>query len=210
MNTFGYIYRTQNTSNGVFYIGQHKGPFEPRYFGSGLSLIKAFKEYGKRVFKVEVIEYASNQERLDELEKQFIKSHRDAGIPLYNRAAGGRAGFVAGCPSGKAHPNYGRKWSPQVRENMRQAAIGKKLSPETKAKLSMVRRGENHWTKKNGRNGKLSPSHILNVSRAMIGKKQSPESIARRVATCKLTKAKNALMRAAPSLQTAELILAQK
>jgi hypothetical protein len=38
---------------------------------------------------------------------------------------------------------------------------------------------------------------------------RTQNTLARRVVACKITKARNALLRAAPSLKTAEMILAQ-
>ena len=45
---------------------------------------------------------------------------------------------------GENHPNYGKKRSPEMIEKMRKASMGRKLSQETKKKLSEMRRGKCH------------------------------------------------------------------
>lgn len=32
---YGYVYLTKNLKKGLIYVGQHKGAFDPMYFGSG-------------------------------------------------------------------------------------------------------------------------------------------------------------------------------
>jgi len=91
---YGYIYKTVNTLNNKFYIGQKKGIFNPSYFGSGIRLIRSLKKYGENKFKLEVIAYATSKEELNRLEKKFIAEYRKQFLSkyLYNIADGGDGG----------------------------------------------------------------------------------------------------------------------
>ena len=57
-----YIYVIQNMLNGKTYIGQRKCPKNKKpsedthYLGSGYILKKAFKKYGRKNFKKEILE----------------------------------------------------------------------------------------------------------------------------------------------------------
>lgn len=72
---YGYVYITTNLCNGMRYIGQHGGKFNPRYKGSGSDIRKAFKEFGKENFIVELICYANTFEELNDLESFYIKKY---------------------------------------------------------------------------------------------------------------------------------------
>lgn len=54
---YGYIYETINLINGKKYIGKHKSEkFDKNYYGSGTSLNKAIKLYGKENFSIKILE----------------------------------------------------------------------------------------------------------------------------------------------------------
>lgn len=88
---FGYIYKTRNMINGKLYIGQKKGEYNPKYFGSGKYFRSALNKYGKDNFKLEVIIYAEDKQKLHDLERQYIKEYRDkfGRDNLYNITDGG-------------------------------------------------------------------------------------------------------------------------
>ena len=93
---FGYIYMTTNTLNGMRYIGKRSSSeFKPKYLGSGLRLKAAIKYYGKKAFKVEVMEWAKNKEELNRLEIEYITKY-DAmrSKDFYNIAEGGTGGIT--------------------------------------------------------------------------------------------------------------------
>lgn len=69
---FGYIYITTNTENGMRYIGQHGGMFNPRYKGSGAELRRAFRKFGKHKFVSKLICYCYTEQELNEMELYYI------------------------------------------------------------------------------------------------------------------------------------------
>lgn len=86
---YGYIYITVNLINGKKYIGQHKGPFDLNYLGSGKLIRRAIKKYGKDSFTVSILEYAPTKEKLNELEIHYIDKLKNSGDKHYNLAKGG-------------------------------------------------------------------------------------------------------------------------
>jgi len=90
----GYIYKTTNLVNNKIYIGKSRLPFNPKYFGSGLLIRKAINKYNKKNFKLEVIVYESDKNKLNELEKKYIEEYRliCGEANLYNLSNGGNGG----------------------------------------------------------------------------------------------------------------------
>lgn len=90
---FGYIYKIVNTLNGKVYIGKKKGPYNKKYWGSGVLIKEAIKKHGKQNFTLEVLCYCDTQEELNEKERYYISTYncteRDIG---YNLAYGGDGG----------------------------------------------------------------------------------------------------------------------
>lgn len=89
MNWYGYIYKTENLTNGRLYIGQNKGSFNSNYFGSGKLLKQALKVYGKYSFQIDLLAVAYTKEQLDAYEIKMIQYLRKIGYRLYNIADGG-------------------------------------------------------------------------------------------------------------------------
>lgn len=88
---YGYVYKTIDKTNGKLYIGQKKGEFNPKYYGSGLLIQRAIGKRGIKSFKLNIIAYASTKEELDELEKRYITEYRKQFTRdgLYNITDGG-------------------------------------------------------------------------------------------------------------------------
>lgn len=88
----GYIYKTTNLKNGKIYIGQHRSTeFNPKYYGSGTTLKKALKKYGKENFKIEILYEANNLKRLNDAEILFIEDYRTIDSSIgYNIELGGQ------------------------------------------------------------------------------------------------------------------------
>jgi len=93
---YGFIYITTNIINGKKYIGKKKYDKDNKwkdYLGSGITLNKAIKKYGKENFSKEIIENCETKEILNEREKYWI-SYYDAinNKNFYNIASGGDGG----------------------------------------------------------------------------------------------------------------------
>ena len=93
---FGYIYKTTNLINNKIYIGQRKGEFDIKYLGSGYTLKKAIKKYGKESFKVELLIKADDMNQLNNLEIEYISKYKKIFIArddMYNITTGGEFGY---------------------------------------------------------------------------------------------------------------------
>ena len=93
---YGYIYKTINIITNQIYIGKKKSDkFLSTYYGSGKNIKNQLKIYGKKNFKVILLDIAENKEELNKLEKMYIKnykrSYRDRCL---NLAKGGDGGSV--------------------------------------------------------------------------------------------------------------------
>jgi hypothetical protein len=121
--SFGYIYKTTNLVNNRIYIGQKKGEFNSDYLGSGILLKQAINKDGKNNFKLDVIVYAEDKNKLDELEKYYITKYREifGKETLYNLADGG-GGFAGN------HTN-------DTKKKMSLSRIGHTVSEETRKKI---------------------------------------------------------------------------
>ena len=155
----GYVYKTTNILNNKIYIGQKKGEFNPNYFGSGLHVIRAINKYGKDKFKLEVIVYAEDKQKLDELEKQYIAEYREkfGRNNLYNIADGGEGGgFI-----GKHHP---AAWCKQHSKRMSgENNPMKKLENSNKISIALAGKAK-------------SSEHIKNLSVSNVGVIDSKET----------------------------------
>jgi len=151
----GYIYKTVDTVNNKIYIGKRTGEFNPSYFGSGVYLKKAINKLGRDKFKLEVIVYTEDKDKLDELERKYILEYREmfGKDNLYNIADGG-----------DGHPQ-----SEETRKKISANNIGmtgKNHSQEAKEKMRLAKLGKKH-----------TKEHIEKVRLALKGKKKSPEHI---------------------------------
>lgn len=128
----GYIYKTTNLKNGKIYIGQHiSQKFEPTsYIGSGSKFKRALKKYGKNAFTCELICWADNTEKLNELEIYYIAQF-DATNPKigYNLCSGGKGG------------NLGYKFTEEQILHLKETHMGHKNTPEAVKKQADKLRG---------------------------------------------------------------------
>jgi hypothetical protein len=89
-----FIYKTTNIINGKIYIGIHYSDNKnDNYLGSGKTLKKAIKKYGKENFKKEILFiYDNKQDALNKefeiVNEDFVKSSKN-----YNMKIGGEGGW---------------------------------------------------------------------------------------------------------------------
>jgi len=53
---YGYIYESTDKRNGMLYVGQKKGDFNPDYHGSGLIITSIIQKYKNDIFMTRVID----------------------------------------------------------------------------------------------------------------------------------------------------------
>ena len=153
------IYKITNLKNNKIYVGlttlksaQHrfnkhvseaKNSKENRYF------LNAITKYGKENFKVEQIDFAYTIEELKQKEINYIKLLNSTNKNIgYNLSLGGD-----GTP--------GVLKSEETKNNIREKALGRKVSDETKLKMSITRKTNNTDFSKGKENLKLYNQKII-------------------------------------------------
>ena len=170
MNRYGFIYLTTNIINGKIYIGQkvYSNPNVdnpvPSYIGSGTKIKNAITKYGKHNFTRKILCWCTNQKALDECEKFFIKYYDSMNKDIgYNLCEGGQLLVPREllCRYGKDNPNYGHKWTDEMKRKMSENAkkrnifgknnpnYGNKWTDEQKAKASLYRKQTKMFKGKN-------------------------------------------------------------
>lgn len=121
-----FLYLTVNKFNGKFYIGRHADDGR-KYIGSGSSLKRAVKKYGRGAFHTEIIVYCDTLVELIDLEKLVVDSKLVSRADCYNRALGGSGGCqhsdATKSKIAEASRSFWAKLSPEHR-----SAIGHKMS----------------------------------------------------------------------------------
>jgi hypothetical protein len=190
------IYKTTNLANGKIYIGQDSKN-DKNYLGSGKTLFKAIKKYGKENFKKEILEECLSKKQLDEREKFWILKLNSTDPKIgYNISPGGTGGKLVNTEwkKGKTYEEaYGIEKAKLIKEIFSKKRKGKKrnyvnftkeevkkkiantkllnpkkMSEETKNKVSL---GLKEFFKTE--NGK---KQIEKTSKAKVGIKQTEES----------------------------------
>lgn len=148
---YGYIYITTNLLDGKRYIGQHAySIFDESYKGSGVYLSRAIKKIGKENFKVELIEWCSDQKSLDDREVYWIAKYSAVeSDEFYNLAKGGD-----GCKKGSKLSDVAKKHISESHQGEKHNMYGKHHTEETKLKMSKTRKGK-----------KFSEEHKKNLSK---------------------------------------------
>lgn len=158
-NIEGYIYKIESPS-GKIYIGQTINLKQRKWYYSNLKcktqpiLYRSLLKYGWDAHKFEIIEkYILNIDRkiLNEREVYWIKE--------YNCFNNGLNCNIGG------DGNIGYKMSDETKEKLRNANLGKKQTPEAKAKQILAQKHiirSKEWSK--------------NISKALKGKKKSEET----------------------------------
>lgn len=161
------IYKTTNTINGKFYVGQDSKN-NPEYLGSGILLNKAIKKYGEQFFVKEILEYCSSKEELNEKEKFWIEKLKAKELG-YNVADGGSGGNT---------------YTEETKTRVSNLLKNKFVSQETRQKMSQSRRGFTHTeeSKKKMSNAhtgkKLTQEHKDNIGKYSKTSVKSKEFLA--------------------------------
>jgi len=150
MKLHGYIYKTTNLLNNKAYIGQHRGEFNPNYYGSGIIIRRAIEKDGKQNFKIEVLAWSLSDEQQNILEKKFIADCRNilGKENVYNISEGGDGKFW------EVPPMLGKHHSKESIEKIRQSNTGLKRTKETCERIGRAQlgRGKSEGEKEKRRN----------------------------------------------------------
>lgn len=139
MKTYNYIYLIKNNINGKIYIGQHiTDDLNDGYMGSGKLLRKAISKYGKENFTKEYLSFCDTKEKLNWLEKFYIKKYNAQNPEIgYNLTEGGDGGLT--CPN--------RIRNEEERKKHSVAMKGKKFTEEHKQKIREANKGKHFYLK---------------------------------------------------------------
>lgn len=154
MLKIGYIYIIKNKKNSKVYIGQTTKTVENRwkehiYHAShnkrNQLLYSAMRKYGIDNFYIEVLEIVKETQSLDEREIFYINNYNSLSPNGYNMTNGGSL-FKDDNPmyheeiknkvSEKLKGDLNPSKNPIIKEKIRQKALGKKISLETREKMS--------------------------------------------------------------------------
>lgn len=134
LRPYGEIYTLTCLVTGKLYVGQTTVGVMKRWSDHILGAAKhaclgqAIVKYGRDAFQVAVVDTATDQSDLDAKEVMWI-AHLNTMAPNgYNLTEGGTNGG-------------GGRRSQETRERMRQARLGKKLTPEAKLKVGLASKG---------------------------------------------------------------------
>lgn len=126
------VYKITNKINNKVYIGITSKGLSARWkehlynaeHGCPFKLHKAIRKYGKENFLVELLDFCNSWEELEEREKYYISEYKSLQDEFgYNMTEGGDG-------------TIGRYVTMETRDKIRQKAIGREVSNETRMKLS--------------------------------------------------------------------------
>jgi len=153
-----FIYKITNLITGKQYVGQTVRPIKKRWSCHGYNnyyIANSIKKYGKKKFKIEVLEQCESTQQLNQREIYWIKEINTLYPNGYNLTEGGEGA------SGRIISDETKKKMSEAQKGSKNPFYGKKLSTEHRRKISEAKKG------KKGKKGRKSP---------MFGKKHTEES----------------------------------
>ena len=147
---YGFIYKLTNKINGKCYIGQtvDVGNRFSKYKNLQCSgqpkIFRALKKYTPENFLFEVIDNTNTQEHADSLETHYIVLFNSIKNG-YNIKEGGSRGLHSEATKAKlVAANLGRTFTKETIQKMSLSATGRKVTEETKVKISVANLNENN------------------------------------------------------------------
>ena len=139
--TRGFVYKWSDTSNGMYYIGCHKGDVNDGYIGSGTYFLKA---YNKRpeAFKREIIYVGKHFAELEEFILTELNASQDKSSYNLTNACRGQYEYTSEIKEkiGKAH--RGKAKSKSTRKKMSEAAKGRPKSESHRKAVAASLKGK--------------------------------------------------------------------
>ena len=146
MDTYGYIYITENIINNKRYIGQHRSSdWDYNYFGSGKILKQTITKYGIKNFTCFPPAWAWSKEELNQLEIDYIAHYN----PEYNITKGGQGFNIPHSEETKKKcgiKNIGRKHTHEHIQKQKLGIKGIRNTEASKLKTSISSTGRNWYT----------------------------------------------------------------
>ena len=193
-----YFYKITNLINGKYYYGIHSTDnLDDWYLGSGRTIRKAIKKYGKENFSKEIIADYSTRHEASEHERRVVTKELIELDECYNLRTGGdnltflseetkrkisekhkgvkkTPEHIAKCVAG----NLGKKRTEETKNKISKALSGKSKSIDHKRKLSESTKGEkSSWFGKKHSNETKEKMQISNKHlKPMLGKKHTEET----------------------------------
>lgn len=158
MKIYNYIYLITNNINSKIYIGKHSTDnIDDDYMGSGKLIKKAIQKYGIENFTKEYLAFCDTEEKLNWLEKFYIKKYKAREVG-YNLTDGGDG-------------TIGYKYTDKAKQKMSEARKKYHHSEESKRKISESLKCHKvaEDTKQKMSEAKLG-KHFLKLSEACKGK----------------------------------------
>jgi group I intron endonuclease len=178
-----YVYITTNLINGKHYIGDRSCDCDPKqdnYLGSGKPAFKnAVKEYGKKNFQKEILEFFNTRKEAFDAQEKYIKQFNTLSPNGYNISPTG-GNNVRGCHSREtrkkmslsAKGKHNIPCKEEAKEKLRIANTGQKRSFETKRKQK-----ENNLGEKNPMYGKIPWNKGKKLSKEQTKNMHNPKSL---------------------------------
>lgn len=160
-----YCVYIHTSPDGKVYIGRTSRKPEIRWRKNGTGyysspyFYSAIKEYGWDNFGHEVIKEGLTKDEAGQLEKELIEQYNSTDRRFgYNSKTGGDYDVVYNdeCKQAMSKKMKVVFSSPELREKMRYARLGKHHTPEAKAKISAIQRGRQHHMSEEGRKRKIA------------------------------------------------------
>ncbi len=174
---YNFIYITTNLINGKQYVGEHStidldSSKTNNYKGSGRPYLeRAFKKYGRKNFKKEILEFFDTKKEAQKFEKKYINQFNTLVPNGYNISPTGGShskGWMNELSKGKLK----KPRSKSVKEKISKTLKGHHVSEETINKIKETKRknGTNIAWNKGEKTGPLSDSHKKKIGQSNIGK----------------------------------------
>lgn len=145
MKKYNFIYKTTNTKNNKFYIGQHRtNNLNDNYYGSGKYIKNAKKKYGKEfniIFKREILEYCK-EKYLNLKEESYIKIYKNSILCMNLKDGSSQSSHCEKTKKLMSESHKGNKHSKDTKTKISEKNKGHLVSKETRSKISISRKGK--------------------------------------------------------------------
>ena len=152
-----FVYITTNLINGKQYVGDHStNDLNDGYLGSGRPYLqRALRQYGKQNFKKEILEVFPSKKEAFNAQEKYIQKYNTLFPNGYNLSPTGGLG-VRGCFS---HSELSKARISQSSKGISRNK-NRKMSDETKQKISISKKGKTAWNKGIPMNEKTYANYI--------------------------------------------------